>query len=68
MAAEDWMGDLEPFEAYSAECRYCGKAGLHWEEVEPGRWRLYTDRGLRHQCDRRRVDRTTASDFEALDP
>ncbi len=44
-----------------AECKFCGKAGLHWEETDAG-WRLVDDNYKRHVCS----NKTVAADFEDL--
>lgn len=65
MSIEDWVDFSEPpeddDEGPEAECRRCGKAGLHWEETEVG-WRLYNADQQRHVCSAKSV----ADDFEDL--
>ena len=69
MSAEDWVGwnypdeDDQPTET---ECKHCGKAGLHWEELAPGEWKLFEEHAM-HHCDQKRLDRRAAADFEDLD-
>lgn len=43
------------------ECKRCGKAGLHWEELAIG-WRLYEPNQQRHVCKAKNV----VDDFEDL--
>lgn len=59
--------DYDPSDERTAECKFCGKAGLYWEELEPGRWRLVDENGLLHRCSQKRLDRRAANDFEDLD-
>lgn len=42
-------------------------AGLHWEELEPGVWRLFDEDGRMHTCNENRLHRIAAADFEDLD-
>jgi hypothetical protein len=44
-----------------AECKFCGKAGLHWEETDAG-WQLFSEHYERHKCS----NKTVAADFEDL--
>ena len=36
--------------SWSRDCKYCGKAGLHWETID-GRWKLFDSRNKPHTCD-----------------
>ncbi len=71
MSAEDWLPwDIDPYgddERGDRECKQCGVAGLHWEELEPGVWRLFDEDGRRHTCNENRLHRIAAADFEDLD-
>jgi hypothetical protein len=55
---EDSMG--RPGEV---ECNRCGKANLHWEEEEDGRWTLVGATGLVHKCD---MQRAALDDFDVI--
>lgn len=31
-------------------CKYCGKKGLHWEQLESGKWWLFSKGSVIHKC------------------
>jgi hypothetical protein len=55
MTREDYWGprtkltDRVDEDREDIECNRCGKAGLHWEELDVG-WRLYEANQVRHVC------------------
>lgn len=68
MAAEDYFDPCAQDDRPSTnvECRNCGKAGLHWEETDTGKWALYNENYERHKCDPKRLAKNVANDFEEL--
>lgn len=45
----DGEEEYEP-EQTRKRCRYCRKAGFHWQQTETGGWRLFTANGHMHSC------------------
>jgi hypothetical protein len=52
-------------EPKTAECKFCGQGGLHWEDCD-GRFVLYGSEGEKHVCDQKRVDKMNGNLFEDL--
>ena len=58
--------DYDPSDEQPAtECKYCGKAGLTWED-DNGRWVLLGANGARHKCDPAKFAKLAGDDFEDL--
>lgn len=46
----DWEGRGE--DERPVACKYCGEQGLFWTEVAPNRFRLVTEDGTVHNCEK----------------
>jgi hypothetical protein len=58
-----WPDDEEPHEI---TCKYCGKAGLEWDDSS-GRWVLINEVGLPHKCNPAVLRARVRDEFEDLD-
>jgi len=50
----------------TVSCKYCGKAGLTWEDDGGGEWILVHPNGEVHQCKAETLAKVTAEDFDDL--
>lgn len=55
----DWINDNSEldylYEDRQKVCKFCGKGGLWWSQVEDKKWRLFGEDGL-HTCKDYRVN------------